>query len=330
MPPITPSISTAGHDQAELTGVIKARLGQVGVPASLCGAIATDIVETAGFDTPEAIRDMEEGQLQRAGVKEGHLKRVCRALFNDAEQPWAPVTPELAAAQPPAAAPPEAVTVTVTKDAEFTCPLPAKEPTPEELTDIGLALRAHLRKQGDESWGDVCFKRFNQPWEDISDEEKHALKNKSLATDLLRAWAKPNLPMWAASIIRAPLAQDDALGALLVLCRQVYSRTEVSDRELKNRVRNPLPESKASNVARRLALWDTDVSAGELRGFVFDEGDKIAALEDIVANLPRFKHVVIANKQSQGFNAMSLRKAIGKEADLAHADATSVYTFSRL
>ena len=63
MPPITPSISTAGHDQAELTGVIKARLGQVGVPASLCGAIATDIVETAGFDTPEAIRDMEEGQL---------------------------------------------------------------------------------------------------------------------------------------------------------------------------------------------------------------------------------------------------------------------------
>ena len=198
MPPITPSISTAGHDQAELTGVIKARLGQVGVPASLCGAIATDIVETAGFDTPEAIRDMEEGQLQRAGVKEGHLKRVCRALFNDAEQPWAPVTPELAAAQPPAAAPPEAV---VTKDAEFTCPLPAKEPTPEELTDIGLALRAHLRKQGDESW--------------------------------------------------------------------------------------------------------------------------IAALEDIVANLPRFKHVVIANKQSQGFNAMSLRKAIGKEADLAHADATS-------
>ena len=47
-----------------------------------------------------------------------------------------------------------------------------------------------------------------------------------------------------------------------MLCRQVYSRTEVSDRELKNRVRNPLPESKASNVARRLALWDTDVSAG--------------------------------------------------------------------
>ena len=33
--------------------------------------------------------------------------------------------------------------------------------------------------------------------------------------------------------------------------------------------------------------------------------------------------MVIANKQSQGFNAMSLRKAIGKEADLAHADATS-------
>ena len=34
--------------------------------------------------------------------------------------------------------------------------------------------------------------------------------------------------------------------------------------------------------------------------------------------------MVIANKQSQGFNAMTLRKAIGKEADLAHVDATGL------
>ena len=64
-----------------------------------------------------------------------------------------------------------------------------------------------------------------------------------------------------------------------LVCKQVFVRIDLSDKELKKRVCDPVPETRPSAVALRLAAWDSDLSvAVDVGKFHFDEHDKKGSL----------------------------------------------------
>ena len=136
-------------------------------------------------------------------------------------------------------------------------------PNPEQWLDFGLALRTFLRETpGGTAVADAAFRIFTHPWEDLD-----ALRVEGDGPDRLICFALlgTKVPAWANSLIRSHLTRDAGMQALQILCRQVMSRTDVSDAELKDAVRSPAKENSAAQVAKRLAQWDADFAAAALR-----------------------------------------------------------------
>jgi len=123
----------------ELRGVVEAELAKT-VPPATAKELAKSLVDTQGFDTPEALREMSYADLCAAVPSVGHRKRVSRALLNG--------NALLAASIIPTGAPPE-VNVTVAapvKEAQWRIEWP-ENCSPESILDWGLQVRAHLRKR---------------------------------------------------------------------------------------------------------------------------------------------------------------------------------------
>jgi hypothetical protein len=119
--------------------------------------------------------------------------------------------------------------------------------------------------------------------------------------------------------------EDRGLHALLVLGRQVFTRTDVSDSVLKKAVRAPKKESNPLCAAKRLAQWDANLSACvSVRGFVMDDHDRRSGLLRLVRGLEVFVPCVAALDASGVYDASALRVALGGVADRIKVDSTSV------
>ena len=101
-------------------------------------------------------------------------------------------------------------------------------------------MRANLRRK-DEAYSELVWGRYTKPWTDVdpahtdgSDMDQH------LSTCLLSV----KIPDWAAPLVRNPLTQWHAILAVQAVCRQVFLRTDLSDKQPKKRVRDPDPESR--------------------------------------------------------------------------------------
>ena len=68
------------------------------------------------------------------------------------------------------------------------------------------------------------------------------------------------------------------------------ARTDISDRKLKDAVRDPQPEADAHQVATRMLCWDADLSACvDGRQYVIDEHDRLEAPKQLVSLPPVYK-----------------------------------------
>ena len=306
----TPLNLTSGLEEAaspdELKGKIEGLLGNT-IPPGQAKDLATQLVETCGYDTPDALRDMDFEDLKQAITSVGHRKRVSRALFDgqvltNASTPLAPV-----------GAPAEMnVTVAAPKEKEYRIEWP-KTCSPESILDWGLQVRAHLRRR-DKPYSEIVWDRFTKPWTDVDPAFVHgSVHDEYLAECLL---SQP-LPEWAAPLVRNPLTQWQAVMAVQAVCRQVFLRTELSDKQLKRRVRDPDPEPTVGGVALRLATWDSDLSTCvDVRKFTVDDHDRKEALKQIVEGLAVFKPALEAfANQAGGFTVQQLRDRLGVVAD---------------
>ena len=77
---LTPGLEAAATPD-DLKGRIEGLIGAT-VPPAQAKDLAQHIVETCGYDTPEALQDMDLADLVQAVPAVGHRKRVSRALFN--------------------------------------------------------------------------------------------------------------------------------------------------------------------------------------------------------------------------------------------------------
>jgi hypothetical protein len=290
----------------ELRGGIQAELAKT-IPVAQAKELVVHLVDTCGYDTPQALQEMDYKELNAAVLSIGHRKRVSRALFNG--QTLQP------AAEPAVTGAPPELNVTVTAPAQDkswriewpeTC-------TPETILDWGLQVRANLRRK-DEAYSELVWGRYTKPWTDVdhthtdgSDMDQH------LSSCLLSV----KIPEWAAPLVRNPLTQWHAILAVQAVCRQVFMRTDLSDKQLKKRVRDPEPESRIGGVALRLATWDSDLSTCvDVRKFTVDEHDRKEALKQIVEGLSVFKPALeaFANKTG-GYTWKELRDRLGAVAD---------------
>ena len=148
-----------------LMGGLEALIGMT-VPAAQAKELAEHIVTTAGFDTPESLRDMDYADLVGTIPAVGYRKRVSRALFNGTVLSAADAVGVV-----PGAAPPPAVPVNVTVSAP---PPPVRkwslewpeDSSPETLLDWGMTIRAHLVDK-DKVFAELVWGRFIQAWTDI-------------------------------------------------------------------------------------------------------------------------------------------------------------------
>ena len=128
-------------------------------------------------------------------------------------------------------------------------------------------------------------------WNDIAPGD-HTDGN-DLDIYLSKALLSVKVPDWAAPLVRNPLQQWHAVLALQAVCRQVFVRTDLSDKELKRRVRYPDAVTRSGDVSLRLATWDSDVSVMvDVRNYPLDEHDSKEALKDIVEGLEVFEPVL--------------------------------------
>ena len=117
MPPLTPSIASKETPE-ELIGALTSSLNAEGCLPTISQDIAKALVTNQGYDTAEALSEMEQADLS-AIVLRGQQKRVIRALFAGVDAPWVASTPP--PASPPVGAPAEAPSVAVTHCGEASC-----------------------------------------------------------------------------------------------------------------------------------------------------------------------------------------------------------------
>ena len=120
-----------------------------------------------------------------------------------------------------------------------------------------MAIRANLVEK-DETLAELVWGRFTKSWTDA--DPAHHTDGNDLDVYLSKGMLNGKVPLWAAPLVRNPLQTWHAVKALQSVCRQVFVRTDLSDKELKKRVRDPVPETRPSAVALRLAAWDSDLS----------------------------------------------------------------------
>ena len=130
--------------------------------------------------------------------------------------------------------------------------------------------------------------------------------------------------------MRNPLQQWHAVLALQAVCRQVFVRTDLSDKELKRRVRYPDAVTRSGDVSLRLATWDSDVSVMvDVRNYPLDEHDSKEALKDIVEGLEVFEPVLEQFANRDSYTSAQLRKRLGEVADGVKVSPTANSTNSR-
>ena len=192
----------------------------------------------------------------------------------------------------PGAAPPPAVPVNVTVSAP---PPPVRkwslewpeDSSPETLLDWGMTIRAHLVDK-DKVFAALVWGRFIQAWTDIPAAD-HTDGN-DLDVYLSKGLLSGSLPDWAAPLVRNSLQRWHGIAAVQAVCRQVFVRTGLSDKELKRRVSYPEAELRQGNVTLRLASWKSDLSvAVDVRKFAVDEHDRKEAMKDMVEGLKAFQ-----------------------------------------
>ena len=289
----------------ELRGVVEAELAKT-VPPAVAKELAKSLVATQGFDTPQAFREMSYDDLCAAVPSVGHRKRVSRALFNGNALQAEHIIP--------AGAPPE-VNVTVAapvKEATWRIEWP-ENCSPESILDWGLQVRAHLRKR-DEDFSELVWDRYVKPWTDV--DVAHA-NGSDLDQYLSGCLLSVKIPEWAAPLVRNSLTQWHAVLAIQAVCRQVFLRTDLSDKQLKRRVRDPAAEATVGGVALRLASWDSDLSTCvDARKFIVDDHDRKEALKQIVEGLSSFKPALEAfENKTGGYTWKELRDRLGIVAD---------------
>jgi hypothetical protein len=302
-----------------LRGKVEGALGSLLAPAT-AASYAAKLVDEAGFDTPDVLLELSEANLVEMGIPCGHRGRLRRALFNE---------PAAAGVVPVAAAPPINVTV-----AAPTAPVSKwklewpDSATPESILDWGMTIRANLIKR-DGTFAQLVWGRFTKSWNDIAPAD-HTDGN-DLDIYLSKALLSIKVPDWAAPLVRNPLQQWHAVLALQAVCRQVFVRTDLSDKELKRRVRYPDAVTRSGDVSLRLATWDSDVSVMvDVRNYPLDEHDSKEALKDVVEGLEVFEPVLeqFANRDSYT-SAQQLRKRLGEVADGVKVSPTANSTNSR-
>ena len=312
----TPRQLTDGIDDAEtpeeLRGMLTAKLAP-----SLSQQVAKDyaeqIVMQHAFDTPQALLEMTHTELSSLGIPMGHRKRVARAIFAGDDRITESVAPAAAAA-PPVGAPPE-VNVTLTAPAathKWKLVWP-ESCSPESLLDWGMTIRAHLIDK-DEPFAELVWGRFTTAWTDVP--HTHVDGN-VLDVYLSKGLLSGVIPDWAAPLVRNHLQNWHGISAIQSVCRQVFVRTDLSDKELKMRVRYPPAETRASSVALRLAAWSSDLSVTvDVRNFTVDEHDKKEALKGMVEDLDQFKPALEQFENLPGgYTAAQLLKRLSEIAD---------------
>ena len=321
------SALAAATDPDQLRGALEALLLNQ-LPHGVAKDVATLLVDTACYETPEALAAITKADLQSLRVPLGRQPRVLQTIFGQVLNP----------VEQPAPAPALALTTTPVpgssldpryRNLKTAWPAPESTalPAPESMLDFGMGIRGYLRQLPsvpsaagviiDSSvWADRVFTLFTNPWDDIhADHEPAGPHDKALCASLLAAPGA--VPPWAAALVRQQIRQDHGLGALLVLCRQVFTNTDISDAALKKAVRAPTKGSNPGQIAKRLAQWDSDLGACVSRGFVIDDHDKRTGLHRRIAGLDLFVPAVAALEATAPYTAVALRKVLGNVADKA-------------
>jgi hypothetical protein len=298
-----------------LEGLLTHELG-----ASVAKSTASIIVDDSAYDCPAAMAEITPQGLTGMGIPAGRHTRICVALFGSdyGSAPASAMGSPFHAAPgvggpPPFVMPTPVVNVTTAErvnratKAAWPAPASAATPSPEAYLDFGLSLRTHFRESVQVSddfgaavgytpdqWADAVFDRFTAPWTDIPAGHVSAGDHdKQLCAVLLKA-PPGNIPPWAANLVRQQLAEDRGLEALLVLGRQIFTTTDLSDRMAKDAVRTPHPATSVTHVARRLAQWDSDYATVKARGFVVDDSDRRTGLLMLVSEIKGFKPTLAA------------------------------------
>ena len=326
--PVLPSLSSATTAD-ELLGALEAVL-HPSLGSAAAKSTSAAIVMDACYDTAEVLGELNPTLLRAAGIPAGRHSRVLAAIFGTSPPPFTPppVLPPQFVPHPP---PLNTTQSAPRKPASFKAEWPAvggvQPPMPEKMLDFGLALRGYLRElpelvlpTGDipyspSKWADVVFDRFTAPWTALpAGFVESGPHDRLLCAALLSAGAG-SLPPWAAALVRHPLSEDRGLHALLVLNRQVFTATDVSDGEMKRAIRRPSREGQPSAVARRLAQWDSDLSALLTRGRTVDDQDRRAGLLRMVEGLDAFTPAIAALEAAGSYTAEKLRVTLGLVAD---------------
>jgi len=308
----TPRTLTAGIEACttpdNLRGELDAIIARV-LPPAAAKEYAKKIVTDSAFDTPDSLRELSAANLVEMGIPMGHRGRLCRALFDGHDiEPTAAVPGSL----PPAAPPAVNVTVSQPSSNKWKLEWPT-EATPEAILDWGMTIRANLLER-DKDFSDLVWGRFTRAWTDV-DPADHT-DGSELDIYLSKGLLSVKVPEWAAPLVRNPLQKWYAVQALQTVCRQVFVRTDLSDKELKRRVRDPATETRPGNVALRLASWDSDLSVTvDVRKFTVDEHDMKEALKQMVEGLDAFSPTLEQFANRDTYTAAQLRKRLGEVAD---------------
>ena len=325
----------------QLRGALEGLLGET-LGLVTAKATASAIVDDAAFDCPDALAELNPHQLGIIGIPAGRHTRVCMALFGSdfGSAPNSAMATPVGASHPPGGPPPAyvvpapVVNVTTAErvnrsiKAAWPAPQSTATPTPEVYLDFGLAIRTFLRKAPQisdhlggpvhytvEQWADVVFDRFSAPWTDLPTSHISAgPHDKMLCATLLEA-PPGQIPPWASNLVRQQLSDDRGLEALMILGRQIFTTTDLSDRMAKDAVRTPRPATSNAHVSRRLAQWDSDWATVKARGFQVDDSDRRAGLLMLVSELKTYRPIIAAMEAAGTSDAAALRIALGKQAD---------------
>jgi hypothetical protein len=336
----------------QLRGALEAVLTpELGAP--IAKVTATVIVDQGAYDCPDALAEITPQRLSDMGIPPGRHTRVCQALFG-ADYGSGAVNPLLsspvsfnAGAGPGGAAPyvmpapivnvTTAERVNRTTKASWPAPSSTATPSPEAYLDFGLALRTHFRESAQvydaqgapvgytpDQFADMVYDRFSAPWTDIPAGHSSAGAHDKLLVAVLLKAPPGNIPPWAANLVRQQLAEDKGLEALLVLGRQIFTTTDLSDRMAKDAVRTPRPVANMTQVPRRLAQWDADWATVKARGFTVDDSDRRAGLLMLVSEVRAFKPSLAAMDARGTYTSDELRVNLGVVADRARSEAVAV------
>jgi hypothetical protein len=327
----------------EAPEVLRGALESVFMAAFRQVTIARDLAEllvmVAGYDYSAGLVDVDDAALRELEVPIGRRPRVLRAIFltpvGGVESSGALGAGQTAQARAHAgvmsncsAAGPFMGRAKRPRDFRTPWPAPSSTsmPAPDVGVDFGMALREYIRGSSNpiiSAASDQVFSIFVRPWGDLPAGYLPSGEGVDQVITAALMAAPGGLPPWAAPLIRLHMREDRGCAALLVLCRQILTRTDVSDAAIKRSTRYPKRESNPLLVAKRLAQWDSDLSSCvDVRGFTVDEHDRTTALLGVVDGLSEFEAVVAAMSAAEVTHSVTLRRKLGEQADKIKAGSS--------